>query len=46
VVVLPLCTTAAEVATFDRAWRRLGFRSRTAMLKKAIGDLLAAGRGT
>lgn len=43
--VLPLRMTAAEVAALDAGWRRLGFKSRTAMLKKAIADLLAAGRG-
>lgn len=44
--VLPLRMPAAEVAVLDEAWRRLGFESRTAMLEKAIADLLAAGRGT
>lgn len=43
--VLPLRMTAAEVAALDAGWRRLGFKSRTAMLKKAIADLLAAGCG-
>jgi adenine-specific DNA glycosylase len=38
--------TAAEVEVLDEAWRRLGFKSRTAMLKKAIADLLEAGRAT
>lgn len=43
--VLPLRMTAAEVAALDAGWRRLGFKSRTAMLKKAIADLFAAGCG-
>jgi hypothetical protein len=43
--VLPLRMTAAEVAALDAGWRRLGFKSRTAMLKKAIADLLGAGCG-
>jgi hypothetical protein len=38
--------TAAEVAALDEAWRRRGFKSRTAMLKKAIADLLEAGCAT
>jgi hypothetical protein len=42
--VLPLRMTATEVAALDAGWRRLGFKSRTAMLKKAIADLLGAGR--
>jgi hypothetical protein len=46
VKVLPLRMTAAEVEALDEAWRRLGFKSRTAMLKKAIADLLEAGRAT
>lgn len=46
VKVLPLRMTAAEVEALDDAWRRLGFKSRTAMLKKAIADLLEAGRAT
>lgn len=44
--VLPLRMTAAEVEALDEAWRRLGFKSRTAMLKKAIADLLEAGCAT
>ena len=40
VKVLPLRMTAAEVAALDEAWRRLGFKSRTALLKKAINALL------
>lgn len=39
--VLPLRMTAAEVEALDAGWRRLGFRSRTAMLKKAIEAMLA-----
>lgn len=38
--------TAAEVEALDEAWRRLGFRSRAAMIRKAIADLIEAGRGT
>jgi hypothetical protein len=41
VKVLPLRITAAEVEALDEAWRRLGFRSRTAMIRKAIDALLA-----
>ncbi len=41
VKVLPLRMTAAEVKALDEAWRRLGFKSRTAMLKKAIEQMLA-----
>ena len=41
VKVLPLRMTAAEVEQLDAGWRRLGFKSRTAMLKKAIADVLA-----
>jgi hypothetical protein len=44
--LLPLRVTAAEVEALDEAWRRLGFRSRTAMIKRAIGDLLEAGCAT
>lgn len=39
--VLPLRMPAAEVAALDEAWRRLGFKSRTAMLKRAIEQMLA-----
>lgn len=46
VKVLPLRMTAAEVEALDEAWRRLGFKSRTAMFKKAIADLLEAGCAT
>jgi hypothetical protein len=45
VKVLPLRMAAAEVEALDSGWRRLGFKSRTAMVKKAIADLLAAGCG-
>lgn len=41
VKVLPLRMTAAEVAALDDAWRRLGFKSRTAMIRKAIEAMLA-----
>ncbi|WP_141327272.1 hypothetical protein [Myxococcus sp. AB025B] len=40
VKVLPLRMTAAEVAALDQAWRRLGFKSRTAMIRKAIEGML------
>lgn len=40
VKVLPLRMTAAEVAALDQAWRRLGFKSRTAMIRKAIEGIL------
>lgn len=46
VKVLPLRMTAAEVEALDEAWRRLGFKSRTAMIRKAIADLLEAGCAT
>ena len=46
VKLLPLRMTAAEDEALDEAWRRLGFKSRTAMLKKAIADLLEAGCAT
>ena len=36
VKVLPLRMTAAEVEALDEAWRRLGFKSRTAMIREAI----------
>lgn len=39
--VLPLRMTAAEIEALDEAWRRLGFKSRTAMIRKAIDVLLA-----
>jgi adenine-specific DNA glycosylase len=32
---------AAEVEALDAAWKRLGFKSRTAMIKKAIEAILA-----
>ncbi|MCZ2135398.1 MAG: hypothetical protein LC098_08225 [Burkholderiales bacterium] len=41
VKVLPLRMTAAEAEAMDEAWRRLGFKSRTAMIRKAIGAMLA-----
>ena len=41
VKVLPLRMTAAEVAALDAGWRRLGFKSRTAMIRKAIEIMLA-----
>jgi len=40
VKVLPLRMTAAEVAALDEAWRRLGFKSRTAMIRAAVGRLV------
>jgi hypothetical protein len=40
VKVLPLRMTAAEVEALDEAWRRLGFKSRTAMIRKAIDAML------
>lgn len=40
VKVLPLRMTAAEVAVLDEAWRRLGFKSRTAMIRAAVGLLM------
>lgn len=40
VKVLPLRMTAAEVAALDEAWRRLGFKSRTAMIREAIEGML------
>jgi hypothetical protein len=39
--VLPLRMSAAEVKALDEAWRRLGFESRTAMIRKAIEIMLA-----
>lgn len=41
VKVLPLRMAAAEVKALDEAWRRLGFKSRTAMIRKAIEIMLA-----
>ena len=38
VKVLPLRMTAAEVDALDEAWRRLGLRSRTAMIRNAIEE--------
>jgi len=40
VKVLPLRMTAAEVEALDDAWRRLGFKSRTAMIRKAIDAMM------
>lgn len=40
VKVLPLRMTTAEVAALDQAWRRLGFKSRTAMIRKAIAGMM------
>ncbi len=40
VKVLPFRMTAAEVEALDEAWRRLGFKSRTAMIRKAIDGML------
>lgn len=40
VKVLPLRMTAAEVEALDEAWRRLGFKSRTAMIRKAIEGMM------
>ncbi|MBK6697991.1 MAG: ribbon-helix-helix protein, CopG family [Myxococcales bacterium] len=41
VKVLPLRMTAAEVDALDEAWRRLGFRSRTAMIRAVIATYVA-----
>ena len=41
VKVLPLRMTAAEVEELDAAWKRLGFKSRTAMIREAIERMLA-----
>lgn len=40
VKVLPLRMTAAEVEALDEAWRRLGFKSRTGMIRKAIDAMM------
>lgn len=40
VKVLPLRMTAAEVEALDEAWRRLGFKSRTAMIRAAIAGMM------
>ena len=40
VKVLPLRMTAAEVEALDDAWPRLGFKSRTAMIRKALEEIL------
>ena len=42
VKVLPLRMTAAEVAALDEAWRRLGFKSRTAMIRAAMEKFLGS----
>lgn len=41
VKVLPLRMSASEVEALDEAWRRLGFKSRTAMISEAIAGMLA-----
>jgi hypothetical protein len=41
VKVLPLRMTAAEVEALDEAWRRLGFKSRTAMIRAVIATYAA-----
>lgn len=38
--VLPLRMTVAEVEALDEAWRRLGFKSRTAMIRTAIEGMV------
>jgi hypothetical protein len=43
VKVLPLRMSAAEVEAIDEAWRRLGFKSRTAMIRAAIKSHLGRG---
>jgi hypothetical protein len=40
VKVLPLRMTAVEVEALDEAWRQLGFKSRTAMIREAMDRLL------
>lgn len=40
VKVLPLRMTAAEVEALDEAWRRLGFKSRNAMIREATDRLV------
>jgi len=42
VKVLPLRMTAAEVEALDEAWRRLGFKSRTAMIRAAMEKFLGS----
>jgi hypothetical protein len=46
VKVLPLRMTAAEVEALDEAWRRLGFKSRTAMIRRAIESMTAGSPAT
>jgi hypothetical protein len=46
VKVLPLRMTAAEVEALDAAWKRLGFKSRTAMIKKAIAAMTTGSPAT
>jgi hypothetical protein len=46
VKVLPLRMTAAEVEAIDEAWRRLGFKSRTAMIRRAIETMTAGSPAT
>jgi metal-responsive CopG/Arc/MetJ family transcriptional regulator len=41
VKVLPLRMTAAEIEQLDEASRKLGFKSRTAMIRRAIEATLA-----
>jgi hypothetical protein len=43
VKVVPLRMTAAEVEALDEAWRRLGFKSRMAMIRNAISSFVGAG---
>lgn len=38
--VLPLRSTAAEVVALDEAWPLLGFKSRSAITRKAIEGML------
>lgn len=40
VKIIPLRLHAAPAVALDEAWRRLGFRSRTAFVRQAIADLL------
>jgi len=41
VKVLPLRMTAAEIEQLDAAWKRLGFKSRTEMIRVAVGQYLS-----
>ncbi|MCU0690071.1 MAG: hypothetical protein MUF54_01590 [Polyangiaceae bacterium] len=45
VKILPLRMTAAEVDALDEAWRRLGFKSRTAMIRGALARFLTGDPG-